>query len=329
MFCRFTAAFAALLLAATTAYPEDNSHLENHLTEAVAVGYVMIPFTVLGSHGNPITDLHEGEVKLEVDGSPVARDLFERSQNAPVSFTILLDGSGSMGLAGKMDSARATVDALIANRLPGDDFALYVFDQDEAHEVVPFTESPQSIARAMRTIQPFGKTAFFDALSTMPERSRLGRNPTRAIILLSDGIDNASKLTKAELAQQLQGIAIPIYPLGLREHAEQQDVARDAGSDLALLDDVASLTGGRLFVGNRPEQLGAAVESLEKSLRAQYLVGFTPTGRGAVKYRHISLRLAGRVRSVRVRAGYLGTEPPGLAAVSSREKSKRNERKGS
>ncbi|HWS73063.1 MAG TPA: VWA domain-containing protein [Thermoanaerobaculia bacterium] len=329
MFLRCTAAFAALLLAASTAYPEDNSHLENHLSEAVSVGYVMIPFTVLGSQGNPITDLREGEVKLEVDGNAVARDLFEKSHDAPVSFTILLDGSGSMALAGKMDSARAAVDALIAHRRPGDDFALYVFDQDEAHEVVPFTEDPRAIARALQTIEPFGKTAFFDALSTMPERSRLGRNATRAIILLSDGIDNASKLTKADLARQLQGIAIPIYPLGLREKGEQTDVARDAGSDLALLDDVASLTGGRLFVGNQPEQLGAAVESLEKNLRAQYLIGFTPTGRGAVKYRHISLRLAGRVHSVRVRAGYLGTEPPGLAAASSREKSKRSERKGS
>lgn len=329
MSLRCTAAFAALLLAASTAYSEDNSHLGNHLSEAVSVGYVMIPFTVLGSQGNPITDLREGEVKLEVDGAPVARDLFEKSHDAPVSFTILLDGSGSMALAGKMDSARAAVDALIAHRRPGDDFALYVFDQDEAHEVVAFTEDPRAIARALKTIEPFGKTAFFDALSTMPERSRLGRNPTRAIILLSDGIDNASKLTKADLAQQLQGIAIPIYPLGLREKGEQTDVAKDAGSDLALLDDVASLTGGRLFVGNQPEQLGAAVEALEKNLRAQYLIGFTPTGRGAVKYRHISLRLAGRVHSVRVRAGYLGTEPPGLAAASSREKSKRSERKGS
>lgn len=329
MFLRCTAALAALLVAASPAYPEDNSPSENHLSEAVSVGYVMIPFTVLGSQGNPITDLREREVKLEIDGVPVARDLFEKSLDAPVSFTILLDGSGSMGLAGKMDSARAAVDALIAHRRPGDDFALYVFDQDEAHEVIPFTDDPRAISRALQTIQPFGKTAFFDALSTMPERSRLGRNATRAIILLSDGIDNASKLTKADLAQQLQGIAIPIYPLGLRERGEETDVAKDAGSDLALLDDVASLTGGRLFVGNRPEQLGAAVEALETNLRAQYLIGFTPTGRGAVKYRHISLRLAGRVHSVRVRAGYLGTEPPGLAAASAREKSKRSEKKGS
>ena len=69
------------------------------------------------------------------------------------------------------------------------------------------------------------------------------------------------------------------------------------------------------------------MDGIEKVLRAQYLIGFPPTGKGAVKYRRISLELAGRVRSVRVRAGYRGTEPPVLSA-SSRAR-KRNERKNS
>jgi hypothetical protein len=167
----------------------------------------------------------------------------------------------------------------------------------------------------------------------MPERSRLGRNPTRAIILLSDGIDNASKLTRDEIAHQLEGVGIPIFPLGLRDASEQlvlrNTKLRDELSDVVLLEDVAAMTGARLYLGTHPEQLDAAVENLEKGLRAQYLIGFTPTGKGAVKYRRISLKLAGRVRSTQVRAGYQGTEPPVLSTVSARAKSKRNERKGS
>ena len=61
------------------------------LRETVSVGYVMIPFTVLGTKGSPITDLRAPEVRLYVDGSSVRSDLFEKSQNAPVSFTILLE----------------------------------------------------------------------------------------------------------------------------------------------------------------------------------------------------------------------------------------------
>jgi hypothetical protein len=75
---------------------------EQHFSENVAVGYVMVPFTVFGPHNAPLTDIHEKDVELFVDGVRVKSDLFEASMNAPVSYTILLDGSGSMGLAGKM-----------------------------------------------------------------------------------------------------------------------------------------------------------------------------------------------------------------------------------
>jgi len=297
------------------------------MSESVSVGYVMIPFTVLGDHGRPITDLRDAEVNLTVDGAPVRSDMFEKSQNAPVSFTILLDGSGSMALAGKMDSAFAAIGALIGHRRPGDDFALYVFAESQAVEVAPFTENPNDITRALGHVKPYGKTAFFDALATMPERSSLGRNPSRAIILLSDGIDNASSLTRAQLAQQLQGISVPIYSLGLREPEAPIDAKkrpREDLSDIGLLNEVATLTGGKLYLGNTPQQIADAVSHIEGDLRAQYLIGFAPTGKGAVKYRTISLKLTGRARAVRVRAGYLGTEPP---LVASRKKL--TERKGS
>jgi Ca-activated chloride channel family protein len=308
-----------------------SSVLAQEHSEQVAVNYVMVPFTVLGSKGAPITDLQAKEVKLLVDGKPVATDMFERSMNAPVSWTILLDGSGSMGLAGKLEAAKAAIDALTARRKPGDDFALYVFDSEgNANEMVPFTENPTAIRRALDVVKPWGKTAFFDALAEMPERSELGRNPSRAIILLSDGIDNASLMTRQEIEQHLEAVAIPIYAFGLREPGEVGKNAVTAISEemsnIDLLAELAAATGGKLFVGNDPETLANAVVGIEKELRAQYLIGFPPTGKGTVKYRRISLELAGRVRSVRVRAGYRGTEPPVRSAARG---SKRNERKKS
>jgi len=297
------------------------------MSETVSVGYVMIPFTVLGDKGRPLKDLRDAEVDLMVDGQRVRSDMFEKSENAPVSFTILLDGSGSMALAGKMDSARAAIGALIGHRRPGDDFALYVFAASKAVEVVPFTQSVAEITNGLAKVDPYGKTAFFDALVTMPERSSLGKNPSRAIILLSDGIDNASSMTRGALASRLQGISVPIYPLGLRDPGARTDdrkVPREDLSDIGLLNEVATLTGGKLYLGTTPQQIAEAVSHIEDDLRAQYLIGFAPTGKGAVKYRTISLKLTGRARSVHVRAGYLGTEPPQVAS-----RNKNNERKKS
>lgn len=297
---------AAFALVASVAFAQDIPRVE----ESVSVGYVMIPFTVLSEKGSPITDLHKNEVSLLIDGKRVASDMFEKSQNAPVSFTILLDASGSMALAGKMDAARAAIGALLAHRRKGDDFALFVFAESEATEVVPFTEDPGAITKALSEVTPYGKTAFFDALSTMPARSELGKNPTRAIILLSDGIDNASKLTRSDLPRLLQGESVPFYPLGIRDPRQQKERSKEELSDVDLLDAVAGLTGGKLYLGNQPQEIALAVASIEKDLRAQYLIGFAPTGQGGVKYRRISLQLASRVHGVRVRAGYFGTEPP-------------------
>lgn len=306
-----------------------NAQTAPPVVETVSVSYVMVPFTVRGSKGNPITDLRSKDVKLYVDGMPVQSDMFEKSMNAPVSYTILLDGSGSMALAGKMEAARTAVQTILAHRVPGDDYSLYVFAEDEAREVVPFTDDASKILRAMAAVKPYGKTAFFDALSTMPDRTLEGRNPTRAIILLSDAIDNASHLTRAELAKQLEGVPVPIYPLGLREPAEKDIIdprqPNEELSDIGLLKQVAELTGGTLHLGNQPKQIATAVDDIEKTLRAQYLIGFSPTGVGDVKYRRISLKLGGRVHSVNVRAGYRGTEPPVLTASAGR--TKRNERK--
>lgn len=317
--------FALLVLLSGALHAQDFS-------EQVSVSYVMIPFTVLGSKGVPITDLSAKEVSLLIDNKKVATDMFELSLNAPVSWTILLDGSGSMGLAGKLEAAKAAINALTARRREGDDFALYVFDSEgHANELVPFTENPAAITRAVDTVKPWGKTAFFDALAEMPEYSELGRNPSRAIILLSDGIDNASKLTRAAIEERMKGVAIPIYAFGLREPGEagpkKIEAISEEMSNIDLLEELAAATGGKLFVGNRPELLASAMDGIERVLRAQYLIGFAPTGKGAVKYRRISLELAGRVRSVRVRAGYRGTEPPAIRTLSTRRG--RNERKKS
>ncbi|HUP44447.1 MAG TPA: VWA domain-containing protein [Thermoanaerobaculia bacterium] len=282
------------------------------IADTVSVNYVMIPFTALGANGVPITDLRARDVKLLVDGVPVATDLFEKSMNAPVSFAVIVDGSGSMALAGKMEGAAAAVQTLVGSARAGDEFALFMFDNREVHELVAFTKDEAAILKGLAGVKPYGKTAFFDAMAQMPSKLETASNPTKAIILLSDGIDNASRLTRLQLAARLEGVPIPIYALTPRDPKlpRRRGPVTESLSDLDVLEAVAGASGGKLFLGNRPQHFAAAVAALDRDLRAQYLIGFPPTGTGAVKYRRISLETAGRVRSVRVRAGYRGTEPP-------------------
>ena len=301
------------------------------LSDTVAVNYVMVPFTALGPKGVPITDLREREVTLLVDGRPVIHDLFEKSQNAPVSFSILVDGSGSMALAGKREAARVGVQALLANQRKGDEFGLFMFDDREITEIVPYTEDGAAILRGLDTIKPYGKTAFFDAIARLPQRDELGKNPTRAIVLVSDGIDNASRLTRLQLAAKLEGVTIPIYTIAPRDPklprpASAQGKVSETLTDVDVLLEIAAASGGKLFFGTKPQHFVQAIAAINTDLRAQYLIGFPPTGKGAVKYRKIALKTAGRVKNVRVRAGYNGTEPP---VLSEARKKQPNAKKGS
>jgi VWFA-related protein len=283
-------------------------------TSSVAVAYVLVPFVVTDLKGLPVRDLREQDVTLLVDGTPVRTDLFARSDDAPVSFTILLDGSGSMGLAGKLAGARAAVGALVEQKIPGDDFALFVFAEGAVNEVVPFTEDSARIVAAANGVVPFGKTAFFDALARMPDKSLLGKNGSRAIILLTDGVDNASALTREDLATLLEGVDVPVYPVGLRSPgapvSPRPGQSVESLLNLEILGHVARITGGRLSVVDDASHLPDSIRLIEKDLRAQYLLGFSAAGKGPVRFRRIALRLSGPLRAIRVRAGYKGPAPP-------------------
>ena len=283
-------------------------------TTSVDVSYVLVPFVVTNLKGLPVRDLREQDVTLLVDGAPVKTDLFARSDDAPVSFTILLDGSGSMGLAGKLAGARAAVSALVEQKIPGDDFALFVFAEGAVQEVVSFTEDAARVVVAVNAVKPFGRTAFFDALARMPDKSLLGKNGSRAIILLTDGVDNASELSRDDLAALLEGVDVPVYPIGLRSPGAPVFPAPgqslEAFLNLEILGHVARLTGGRLSIVDEASRLPDSIRLIEKDLRAQYLLGFTATGTGPVRFRRIALRLSGPLRAIRVRAGYKGPAPP-------------------
>ena len=280
----------------------------------VSVGYVLVPFVVTDRKGRPVAGLKEKDVTLLADGVPVAYDLFQGSSDAPVSYAILLDGSGSMGLAGKMEGARAALRALAAARVPGDDFALYVFAEGEVKEVVPFTEDARAILAAADEVKPWGKTAFRDALALMPEKSLQGKNGSRAIVLLSDGIDNDSELSDEELGSLMEGIEVPVFPLGIRSPGGIAEPppgqTLEWSLNVAVLSRIARITGGRMAIVDDPALLPEKVLDIQKDLRSQYLVGFSPTGAGPVRYRRLTLRVAGPARPVRVRAGYRGSDPP-------------------
>ena len=115
----------------------------------------------LDPKGRAITDLRSGEVSLTVDGERVRSDMFEKSENAPVSFTILLDASGRWPLPARWTPRAPPSARLVAHRRRGDDFSLFVFAESMPASSVPFTEES---GRDHATLSPTVDTVWEDGV---------------------------------------------------------------------------------------------------------------------------------------------------------------------
>lgn len=280
-------------------------------TETAGSEYVLIPVLVFDSKGRFVDGLAKKDFRVNAGGVWVEPDTFERDDAAPASFAFLIDTSGSMKIAEKLESAKSAVRHILEGRRRGDDFALFAFAEDEVSVLSEFTTNPSRLLAALDRLEAGGRTALFDAVAATPSRMLAGRNGKRAILLFTDGVDNASRLTADQMAEILQQVSIPVYAVGMKNAAfdrlsdeERKDLALD---NLKLL---AYSSGGQLFLARGEEDLRPIAAKINTEVRKQYLLGFAPSGQGELKYRVLVVSVAKPGKwVVRTRRGYRGTIP--------------------
>ncbi len=281
-------------------------------SESAGAEYVMLPVLVTDKRGKFVEGLRKDDFVIRVGDSTVAFDTFERDESAPVSFAFLLDTSGSMGIANKLENAKNAIRSILRNRLPGDDFALFAFSEGQVRLVSDSSADPARLVRALWDLEASGQTALFDAVASTPEMMK-GRNNKRAILLFTDGVDNASQLTSTQMAELLQRVSVPVYPIGMKSAAfdtMSEEHKRDLSVETLQL--LAGSSGGRMHLVGGDEDLRPLAAGISAEVRQQYLLGFAPSGRGDVKYRIVFVSVA-KPGSwvVRTRRGYRGTAPGG------------------
>jgi Ca-activated chloride channel family protein len=301
-------ALAVLLLLVPAAGP--GQKLPTY-TESVGTEYVLLPVVVFDKKGRFVEGLEKKTFRARVEGVPVELDTFERDDNAPVSFAFLIDTSGSMKLASKLEYAKAAVRHIVSLRKPGDDFALFAFAEDEVRLISDFSFKPARLLEALNGLEAEGRTALFDAVASTPSKMLAGKNGKRAIILFTDGVDNASRLTPAEMAEILQQVSIPVYAIGMKNAAFDR-LTEEERKELALdnLKMLAASSGGKMFLASGEEDLRPIAEKIGGEVRKQYLLGFSSSGQGEVKYRIVMVSITKPgTWDVRTRRGYRGTAP--------------------
>lgn len=278
--------------------------------EEVSVGIVLVPVVVQGRNGY-VTGLDPEDFRLEVDGRPVHVVAFERRADAPVSLVFLQDLSGSMASGGKLAASQEAVRYFLDEARLGDEFALATFAGGETHVEVPFTGDLPALRESLTTWDAYGTTALHDAVAWIPEISAAGRAGKRGAVLLTDGVDNASQIPPAEAREIVRHAQVPVYVLGLGS-GDPFELTPEGGKlhrYADLLNLLARYTGGRYFPVSDAAELKEAVVAIDEQLRHQYVLGFSPSGRGESSQHRIRVTIPGRRYRVLARQGYFGTAP--------------------
>jgi VWFA-related protein len=226
-----------------------------------------------------------------------------------------------MDIAGKLTNAKRAIRSIVQGRLPGDDFALFAFAEGEVKLVADFSSDSRKLLAALDELSAGGQTALFDAVAATP-RLLKGKNGKRAIILFTDGVDNASKLSPTQMAEILQQVSTPVYAIGMKN--VMYDLLTESQRQELFVDNLKMLavsSGGRMFLAGGEEDLTPLAAQVNSEVRKQYILGFSPSGRGELKYRIVFVSVTKKGNwVVRTRRGYRGTAPDSSASVDIQRK---------
>ena len=261
-----------------------------------AVERVALTAVVRDAKGKLVKDLTARDFEL-VDSGRTRSLIGVWSEPSPASVAILMDSSGSM--ATKMERARATADAIIAGLQPGvDEVALYAFDT-VLSEVRPFSKDLTDTKDAWNKTRPYGATSLWDAIAGTA-RDIGDRQRRRALIVITDGVDSASKLKPSDVSAIASSLDVPVYVLVIG--FLQDDGSREPQPVMGPLADLAMWTGGdSLLVQDTPSAVTATRQILTE-LQHQYVIAFEPGS--APGWHPLVLRTRKGGQFVRARSGY-------------------------
>jgi Ca-activated chloride channel homolog len=262
------------------AQPGDNREEQKPVFK-VGVDTVFLKVSVTDPLNRSVTGLSKEDFKVFED--KVQQEIVSFShESSPVSIGILLDVSGSMKSNNNIQAARAALFNFLSDVNPGDEFFLIAFNQ-EAVLVSGFTQEPARILSESALKQPSGQTAIWDAVYRGLDEMKSAKNERKAIILLTDGEDNSSRYSAAEVREFAKESDTQIYAIG--EPGE-------FGYGPSEIQSVVQLTGGRAFFPENLNSLDYYIDLIHSELRNQYVVGYVPSRKDHDgKWRKIQVKL--------------------------------------
>jgi VWFA-related protein len=237
------------------------------------VNEVNLVFTVTDKHGHYVKDLKENDFNVLDDKKPPKQiRTFHSETDLPLQVGLLIDASNSVRDRFRFEQ-EAAIEFLNQIIRPGYDKA-FVIGFDTTPEVTQdFTDNTELLSRGIHALRAGGGTAMYDALY-FACRDKLLKAPRssfvrRAVILLSDGQDNQSRVTREEAIEMAQRADVIVYTIST-------NVSGVKLSGDKILERIAEATGGRAFFPFQMTDVANAFAEIQDELRSQYLMAYVP-----------------------------------------------------
>jgi len=272
---------------------------------SAGVRMVVLQTTVLTSKGSFVKGLRRGSFKIYEETRQQAIGLF-RHDDSPVAIGLIVDNSGSMRR--KHSAVVAAARAFARNSNPKDELFVVSFNE-QATLGLPrtqlFSANSRELERALPATAAGGKTALYDALEMGLSHIHELKQDKKALILISDGGDNASTHTVEQVISDATNSDVVIYTIGLFAKDEDE-------SNPAFMKRIAYVTGGEAFLPARSSQAANNCKRIAQTIRNEYTLGYSPTVAGPGEaFRAVRVSVTGRQRErliARTRVGYTPAE---------------------
>jgi Ca-activated chloride channel family protein len=271
-------------------------------TLSVDVDLVVFNVTVLGSDGRPVTGLTEKDFRVYEDGREEKIKVFQ-PEDTPATVGLVIDNSGSM-LNKRKDVVNAALAFTNANH-PDDEMFVVNFNRRVwlgLPPSMPFTTDRTQIRAALTDTRSEGTTALYDALKLALDHLKEGSHQRKAIVLLSDGGDNASVTKLDDALLQAQQSSATIYCIGLYDPSQ-----KDRNPN--VLKKIAKVTGGETYIPNNLDTLQTIWPRIATAIRGQYTIGyFSSNSSRDGAFRKVKITASGKrgkLLDVRTRPGYV------------------------
>lgn len=272
LFAIFSSASIAQNLVGSSSASNPGDAVVSNVTISTRVDEVNLAFTVTDKKGRFISNLQESDFQvLDNRLPPQAFRYFQQQSDLPLNVALLIDASDSVRYRFHFEQ-RAAISFLKNIIRPGKDHAMIVAFNSRVHLVHDFTDDVRQLSREIKGVKSAGDTALYDAISFACSRLRNSPPGTRrAIVLLTDGVDTASRALLFDAQEASARAEVTLFALSTNDLSID-----DYPKGEAVMDLLTKPTGGGILPARDESQLSHAFHQLEKALRNQYALAYQP-----------------------------------------------------